>query len=305
MLADPKAQRLTRGFVADFSRARFASFEGVTETDRAALDESITATFQDHLWTQKGSIASLFTTTRFVVNPRVAELLGLPMPGSGLMPVDVSMLPQRVGWLAHPGMIAGMGDRATGSFVNRGKYLMERLLCRNPGAVPAGLLTELETFNANTTGFNEHERAAVRKTRGECWGCHTQFEPFAFGFSRFDGAGRYIGEQDAAGKPLPLDGWVPTKSEAESPHYTDFASYMKILASEPVIQTCMTEHFIAFATARTSDEQAKLEATRVGEKYIAGGSTLGAMVSAVVQSQLFRTIVPLPATSATNSGSQP
>jgi hypothetical protein len=305
MLADPKAQRLTRAFVADFSRARFASFEGVTETDRAALDESITATFQDHLWAQKGSIASLFTTTRFVVNPRVAELLGIPMPGSGLMPVDVSMLPQRVGLLAHPGMIAGMGDRATGSFVNRGKYLMERLLCRNPGAVPASLLTELETFNANTTGFNEHERAAVRKTRGECWGCHTQFEPFAFGFSRFDGAGRYIGEQDAAGKPLPLDGWVPTKSEADSPHYTDFASYMKILASEPVIQTCMTEHFIAFATARTSDEQAKLEATRVGEKYIAGGSTLGAMVSAVVQSQLFRTIVPLSATSATNSGSQP
>ncbi len=307
LLADPKAQRLTRAFVADFSRARYASFEGVTDADRLALDESIAATFQDHLWTQKGSIASLFTTTRFVVNPRVAELLGMQMPGSGLMPVDVGQLPQRVGLLAHPGMIAGMGDRGTGSFVNRGKYLMERLLCRNPGAVPAGLLTELETFNSNTTGFNEHERAAVRKTRAECWGCHTQFEPFAFGFSRFDGAGRYVGEQDAAGKPLPLDGWVPLpgKAEAASPKYTDFASYMQILADEPVIQTCMTEHFIAFATARTSDDQAKLEAERVGEKYLAGGSTLGAMVSAVVQSQLFRTIVPLPAVSAENPGPQP
>jgi len=305
MLADPKAQRLTRAFVADFSRARYASFEGVTEADRLALDESITATFQDHLWSQKGSIASLFTTTRFVVNPRVAELLGLPMAGSGMMAVDVSQLPQRVGLLSHPGMIAGMGDRGTGSFVNRGKYLMERLLCRNPAAVPAGLLTELETFNANTTGLNEHERAAVRKTRAECWGCHTQFEPFAFGFSRFDGTGRYVGEQDAAGKPLPLDGWVPTKSEAESPHYTDFASYMQILASEPVIQTCMTEHFIAFATARTSDGQAKLDAERVGEKYIAGGSTLAAMVSAVTESQLFRTIVAQPSTASANPGSQP
>jgi hypothetical protein len=112
---------------------------------------------------------------------------------------------------------------------------------------------------------------------------------------------------DAAGKPLPLDGWVPLpgKAEAASPKYTDFASYMQILADEPVIQTCMTEHFIAFATARSSDEQAKLEAERVGEKYLAGGSTLGAMVSAVVQSQLFRTIVALPPAVADNAGSQP
>ena len=164
-------------------------------------------------------------------------------------------------------------------------------MCRNPAAVPAGLLTELENFNADTTGFNEHERAAVRKTRPECWGCHTQFEPFAFGFSRFDGMGRYVGEMDAEGRPLPLDGWVPTTSEAASPHYTDFASYMQILASEPVIQTCMTEHFIAFATARSTDDQARVEAERVGKEYQSAGSTVAAMVSAVVKSPLFRSIV--------------
>jgi hypothetical protein len=291
MLADPKAQRLTRTFMADFSRARFASFEGATDEDRFALNESVVETFQDHLWTQRGSVADLFVTKRWVVNPRVAELLGITMTGTGLQTVDVSSLPQRVGLLSHPGMIAGMGDRGVGSFVNRGKYLMERLLCRNPIAVPAELLEELENFNADTTGLNEHERAAIRKTRPVCWSCHTQFEPFAFGFSRFDGAGRYIGEQDVAGKPLPLDGWVPTASEANSPHYTDVASYMQILAKEPVVQTCMTEHFIAFATSRTSDIVARGEAERVGKEYIAGGSTLPAMISAVVASPLFKTIV--------------
>jgi hypothetical protein len=241
-------------------------------------------------------------TKRFMVNPRVAQLLGITMPGSGLMPVDVSTLPERVGLMSHPGVIAGMGDRGTGSFVNRGKYLMERLFCRNPIAVPAALLTELEEFNADTTGKNEHERAAIRKTRPECWGCHTQFEPLAFGFSRFDGAGKYVGDTDAAGKPLPLDGWVPIGSEADSPKYTNVDTYMQILAKEPVIQTCMTEHFIAFATARTSDELARSEADRVGKEYIAAGSTLAAMVSAVSKSQLFRTIVTLPKTPASGTG---
>src|SRR5690606_21502549 len=128
MLADEKARRFTEVFAVDFSRARFASYEGSTDADRAALNESIVATFQDHFWTQQGSLAEIFTTTRFVVNPTVAGLLGIQIAGDGLEPVDVSSLPQRVGLMSHPGVVAGMGDRDVGSFVNRGKYLMERLL---------------------------------------------------------------------------------------------------------------------------------------------------------------------------------
>jgi hypothetical protein len=295
MFADPKAQRFTEAFAADFSRARFAAFEGATDADRAALSESVIATFQDHFWTQRGSVADLFETTRFVVNPTVAELLGLPAMGSGLQPVDVSRLPERVGLMSHPGVVAGMGDRVIGSFVNRGKYLMERLLCRNPAEVPDDLATVIEAFNADTTGLNEHERAEIRKSRPQCWGCHTQFEPLAFGFSRFDGAGRYVGDMDEDGKPLPLDGYVPTE-EAVEPAYTDVASYMRILATNPVVQTCMTEHFIVFATARGGSELVRAEAEHVREKYQADGSTLSAMVSAVTESPLFRTILPSPAT---------
>jgi hypothetical protein len=294
MLADPKAQRFTEAFGVDFSRARFASFDGSTDADRTALNESIVATFQDHLWTQHGSVAALFSTTRFMVNPITAEILGVTMDGTGLEPVDVSGLPQRIGFLTHPGMIAGMGDRAVGSFVNRGKYLMERLLCRNPAAVPDGIAAMLDSFKADTTGLNEREKAEIRMGRPECWGCHAQFEPLSFGFARFDGAGRYVGEVDADGKPLQLDGWVPT-GEATEPQYTDMASYMSGLVDDPVVQTCMTEHFISFATARRSDELARLEAEQsVGKEYQANGSTLDAMVSAVAHSSLFSTILTVP-----------
>jgi hypothetical protein len=291
MLADPKAQRFTEAFAIDFSRARFAAFDGATDADRAALSESVIATFQDHFWTQRGSVADLFTTTRFVVNPIVAQLLGVTVTGPGLQPVDVAGLPNRVGLMSHPGVIAGMGDRVVGSFVNRGKYLMERVLCRNPVAFPDDLADVIEEFNADTTGLNEHERAAIRMGRAQCWGCHRQFEPLAFGFSRFDGAGRYVGETDADAKPLPLDGWVPT-GEAPEPEYSDVASYMQILATNSVVQTCMTEHFVSFATARSSDDAARVDAEQVGKQYLANGATLPAMVAAVAQSPLFRTILP-------------
>src|SRR5690606_4639969 len=294
MLADAKAQRLTETFVRDFSRAELASFEGATDELRAALAESVIATFQHHLWEAGGSVAELFTTTQFMVNAEVAELLGVPYTGDGLELVDVSTLPERVGLMTHPGTIAGMGDRDIGSFVNRGKYLMERLLCRNPIAVPAALLNELEEFNQDTTGLNEHERAAIRMTRPECWGCHTQFEPLAFGFSRYDGAGRYVGETDSEGKPLPLDGYVPVASQENSPTYSNITEYMQILASDESIQTCMTEHFLSFATARTTDNVAKAHAPTIGAQYQLQGNTLQAMVSAVANSDLFKRMQVLP-----------
>jgi hypothetical protein len=300
MLADPKAQRFTEAFGIDFSRARFASFDGATDADRAALNESMVATFQDHFWTQHGSVAALFTTTRFVVNPTTAALLGMTTTGTGLQPVDVAGLPQRVGLMTHPGMIAGMGDRAIGSFVNRGKYLMERLLCRNPISVPDDIAAIIDTFNADTAGLNEREKSDIRRSRNQCWSCHSQFEPLAFGFSRFDGAGRYVGEKDADGKPLMLDGWVPT-GEATEPEYTDVASYMQALASDPLVQTCMTEHFVSFATARSSDELSQTEAEKtIGKEYQANGSTLSAMVSAVAHSALFKTILSVPPAGAGN-----
>ncbi len=291
LLEDPRAQRLTAVFARDFSRAHLASFVGASDPMRDALHESIVATFQRHLWEMDRSIAELFTTTEFVVNQTVAELLGLSVSPGALQPVDVSALPERIGILTHPGMISGMGDRDIGSFVNRGKYLMERLLCRNPVAVPAALLTELEEFNQETTGLNEHERAALRMTRPECWGCHAQFEPLAFGFSRYDGAGRYLGEVDGAGKPLPLDGWVPVGAQADSPHYGSVVEYMQILAAQETVQDCMTEHFLSFATARTTDAIAKAQAPEIGAQYREHGSTLTAMVSAVAQSPLFRRTV--------------
>lgn len=296
MLADPKAQRFTATFIGDFSRARLASFEGVTDEMRDALNDSITETFQHHFWQAGRSVAELFTTTEFVVNPTVADILGVPSDGSEDQVVDVSGLPERVGLMTHPGAIAGMGDRNIGSFVNRGKYLMERLLCRNPISFPAALLPDVQSFVADTTGFNERERMEARKTRPECWTCHQQFDPLAIGFSRFDGAGHYLGDTDDQGKSLGLDGWVPTTAENDAPHYGDVAEYMQILSTEPMVQTCMTEHFIAFATARQTDDTAKAYAKVVGAEYTDAGSTLSAMVDAVAKTDLFQSIQVVSAT---------
>lgn len=293
MLEDPKAKRMTEAFIRDYSRAERASFLDASDADRRALRESIVATFQHLTWEEKRPLGEMFTTTNFLLNGRTAELLGAEgaASGAGLSPFDVSSLPERIGLLTHPGVIAGMGDQEIGSFVNRGKFLMERLLCLHPAAVPAALAAALEEFTADTTGLSEHERLALRKTRLECWTCHQQFEPFALGFARFDGAGRYRGEVDEQGRPLPLDGWVPIGPESIAPKYSNVREYMEILKNEPSIQKCLTEHFLSYATSYAPDALTRRTATQLAEEAPAGEQTLMQMVSTVTRSDLFRQFI--------------
>jgi hypothetical protein len=300
MLEDPKAKRMTEAFIRDYSRAERASFLDASDADRRALRESMVATFQHLTWEEKRPLGEMFTTTNFLVNERTAELLGAngAASGAGLSPLDVSSLPERVGLLTHPGVIAGMGDQEIGSFVNRGKFLMERLLCVHPAAVPAALAAALEEFTADTTGLSEHERLALRKTRLECWTCHQQFEPFALGFARFDGAGRYRGEVDEQGRPLPLDGWVPTVPESIAQKYTNVREYMEILQNEPAVQKCLTEHFLSYATSYAPDALTRRAAAQLAEAAPASEQTLVQMVSTVTRSDLFRQFVVQPTDAA-------
>jgi hypothetical protein len=79
---------------------------------------------------------------------------------------------------------------------------------------------------------------------------------------------------------------------------------MQILATDPTIQTCLTEHFLAFATARETDETAKAQANLVGAEYQRNGSTLPAMISAVSETALLKQIVAVAPTTV-ESGGQP
>ena len=71
-----------------------------------------------------------------------------------------------------------------------------------------------------------------------CWACHSQFEPLAYGFDRFDAAGRYVGAVDQQGRALPIDGWMTddlSLDEAARPRYADVAELMAAHARVTVI----------------------------------------------------------------------
>ena len=304
LLLDPRARRLTRELVRDFAGTDRAAFVGVTPALRSALLESMLASVDDHLWQERGSIRGLFTTTRLSLDPSVASLLGIAPVADGQRIYDVSALPERVGWLTHPGFIAGMGDAQVGKVVHRGITLMVKLMCRQPAQLPDGLEATTADFNTTFAGLSERQRSEQRRLMAlppaaggsgnpACWACHSQFEPLAYGFDRFDAAGRYVGEVDAEGRALPIDGWMTddlSREESARPRYADVSELMALMADSETIQACMAEHFIAFATGRASSSIEKAFALPVHASQQQSGGTLEAMVDSVTRSELFRAL---------------
>ncbi len=304
LLADPRARRMTRELVRDFAGTDRAAFVGVTPALRSALLDSMVASVDQHLWQEQGEIAGLFTSQRFSLDPSVATLIGLTPAGDGQRIYDVSVLPERVGWLTHPGFIAGMGDVEVGKIVHRGITLMVKLMCRQPAQLPDGLEATTADFNLMFAGWTERERSEQRRSMAlpvaeggsnapSCWACHSQFEPLAYGFDRFDAAGRYVGEVDAQGRALPIDGWMTddlSLEESARPRYDDVAELMTLLARSETVQACMAEHFIAFSTGRASSSFEKAFSQPVHASLQKSGGTLEAMVESVATSELFRAL---------------
>lgn len=304
LLGDPRARRLTRELVRDFAGTGLARFVGITPAIRTSLFESMVATVDQQLWQEQGTISGLFTSTRMSLAPSAAVLLGFAPSGEGQHVYDVSALPERVGWLTHPGFIAGMGDADQGELVHRGITLMIKLLCRQPLQLPEGLAATTADFAAKFADLTERQRSDQRRNMAlpvaeggsnnpTCWACHSQFEPLAYGFNRFDAAGRYVGEIDAQGRQLPVDGWMTddlSLDEAARPRYANVAEMMQLMAESPAIQACMAEHFLAFSTGRASSEIEKAFSVPVHRAQLQAGGTLLAMAQSVASSELFRAL---------------
>jgi hypothetical protein len=238
------------------------------------------------------------------LDPSVAALIGLSPLADGQHIYDVSGLPERVGWLTHPGFIAGMRDADVGKIVHRGVTLMVKLMCRQPAQLPDGLAAVVADFNLVFADLSERQRSEQRRSMARpvadggsgaaaCWACHSQFEPLAYGFDRFDAAGRYVGAVDAQGRALPIDGWMTddlSLEEAARPRYANVRELMTLMAESEPIQACMAEHFLAFSTGRASSAIEKAFSHRVSSAERESGGTLPAMVEAIATSELFRAL---------------
>jgi hypothetical protein len=282
MIADPRFARSRTLFWGDYSLASVASFGTVDATLGAELRDSLLATLDriSGVGAPAQPLSTIFDGQQIVMTPGVAELAGAPSLGAGLQTYDVADAEQRLGVVTHPGFLAAIG---TTSFVGRGVFMTERLLCQHIVPPPDNVADQIMNTAMATAGMTPREASEFRfGLEPVCLGCHTQFEPIAYGFERYDDTGRYTLTDDQ-GRDLFSDGMLPKFGDREAIPFADGLQLLAELGASPVVQRCFVENMTQFAAgARPEDADAFLDAAQVD--FDAAGSTYDALVEAVAAS---------------------
>jgi len=281
MIADEKFARARDLFWGDYTTAARSAFG----TDDPALAEelrtSVLATVEHLSADEPQPLSALFVGEQMMMTPAVAELAGVAVKGPGLQSYDVADMEQRLGVVTHPAFLAAVG---TTSFVGRGLFLSERLLCQTVAEPPPDVEEEIEQTAEATEHMTPREASEFRfGLEPVCLGCHTQFEPIAYGFEQYDMIGRYA-TSDEQGRALYSDGLLPAFGDRPEIEFDDAPQLLTELAELDTTYTCLVHNMTKFGTGQPVQGTGDF-IPAAAAAFTDGGLTFDALVAAVASSE--------------------
>jgi hypothetical protein len=292
MLGDRRAQERSKQFVIDLlnldrlenirpNAGRFPEWRRELAQDmrRETIDY-----FLDLVWKQKRPLADLLNAQFTYATPRLAKHYGFKPQGTGWQRYDLTDVPERGGLLTHGSVLTIGGDDA--SMVTRGLFVLNDLLFSEVGDPPPGLDT---TPVPTSPGRSHRAIATERITSKSCGGCHSRFEPLAFGLEMFDGLGTFH-ETDMHGNQLRQDGEILLPGEAKPVSYDTSAEMMDLLADSDRVSQSLTRKVIQFSLGRplfAADAKAVREIHAAARR---DGGTYSDLMTAIVLSDLVQKI---------------
>jgi hypothetical protein len=244
------------------------------------------AYFEEIAWKQNRPLGDLLNARVTFVTPRLAKHYGLPLDGQAngddVIRYDLSNTPARGGLLTQGSVLTIGGEDA--SMVARGLFVMHELLrgvVRDP---PPCVDT---TPVPSKPGLSQRMVSESRLANQSCAGCHTKFEPLAFGLERFDGLGTYR-ETDEHGNPLREDGNVLFPGQESSTPYQSAAELMDQLAQSDRVKETLTWKVAQFALGRPLGAEDASIVAQIHRKAQDEGGTYASLMMAIVTSDLVR-----------------
>jgi len=288
MLGDPRAIERSRRFISEWlnldrlsslnpDRKRFPNWENALADD---MREETLAFFEDVVWKQSRPLSDLMNAQFTYVTPRLAAHYGLDPQGAGLSRYDLSSVASRGGLLTQGSVLTVGGDDA--SMVTRGLFVLHDILRGTVKDPPPGLDT---TPVPSKPGLSQRRIAEQRIANESCGGCHSKFEPLAFGFEPFDGLGAFH-DKDEHGNELQDDGEILFPGAAKPVKYQSSAELMDLLAGSERVRETLTWKVTQFALGRPLGAA---DARTIGNIHKAAqqdGGSYTSLMTAIVMSDL-------------------
>jgi hypothetical protein len=169
--------------------------------------------------------------------------------------------------------------------VTRGLFVLKDILFGEIGSPPPGL----DTSPVPTSPGRSHRAIAMERVKsGTCGGCHSKFEPLAFGLEKFDGLGSFH-DVDEHGNELREDGEILFPGAARPVAYSSSAEMMDLLADNDRVMRNVTRKLTQFALGRPLVAADEPSVEQIHAQSTKGGGTYQSLISAIVLSDLVTT----------------
>ncbi len=294
MLADPRGVERSLQFASEWldlgrlenlrpDPERFPAWDDELAAD---MRRETLAFFEDLVWKQKRPLSELLNAQFTRATPRLARHYGLDpergeaVEGSELARYDLSEVPSRGGLLTHGSVLTIGGDDA--SMVTRGLFVLHDILAGEVEDPPPGVDT---TPVPAKEGLSRRDVSEQRLANPSCGGCHARFEPFAFGFEKYDGLGAHH-EKDEHGNQQREDGEILFPGAEKAVPYRTTGELMNLLATSEPVRENVARKLTQFALGRPLIEADGPALEKILAEARKGGDDYGSLITAIVLSDL-------------------
>ena len=290
MFKDPRAVERSEQFVIDWldldrlnnlrpDKKHFPNWDSALAKD---MRRETVAFFRHLVWTKDQSLSSLMNAQVSFMSPKLAKHYGISAQASGFGQYDMSDESSRGGLLTQGSILTVGGDEA--SMVSRGLFVMQNLLrgvVKDPP--PCVDTTPVPT----RTGLTQRGIAEGRIADFNCGGCHSKFEPLAFGLEPFDGLGSFR-LMDEHGNRMRADGEILFPGDEEPTEYRNSAELMDLLAASDRVRESITWKLTQFSLGRPLTALDAREVAKIHRKAMDEGGTYRSTLKAILNSELVR-----------------
>jgi hypothetical protein len=259
---------LELGAPEDLTKDTEAYPEWNVEVARAARAETIA--FTRHVLGPEGdgTFAALMTAPYTYGDARVADLYGADGPAAdGRIALDPTV---RAGILTQPAVLASHAYARDNSWVHRGKFVRERLLCQHLPSPPP----DVEANQRNDPS---------RLTTPRCAACHQLMDPIGIGFEQYDAIGRFHPEVETSLEVVggaDLDLPETFEGPVELAH---------ALAESDSAHECFATQWYRYALRRDETAADACALAGIVERWRAADWNVSELLVAIATSEVFRT----------------
>lgn len=214
------------------------------------------------------------TRSTAYLQPNLAQLYGIDLAEEA----EVELPPQRRGFLTSGVFLVSNGHPGKTSPTRRGKFVLERVLCRSVPPPPADVDLELpDALPGEATG---REILDQHSSDPSCKGCHQLVDPLGYPFESYGHLGAWRTEDNG----LPVD----ASGALDGTELDGAVELAALLREAPDTSRCLTIQAFRSMTASVEgpDQRPYIEA--LTEAFVQSEHDMHALMAGLVSSDAFR-----------------